>query len=76
VNALYRDTNEWNMRVKVQKTTIVALRKGGIVKETWQYNGSEVEVVNQFNYLGILFNHLSTQKHCAIQGNKSHVQTS
>jgi hypothetical protein len=26
-------------------------RNGGTVKDTWQYNAIEVEIVNQFNYL-------------------------
>ena len=75
LNALYSYTNEWDLCVNVQKTKIVVFRNGGTVKDTWQYNGSEVEVVNQFNYLGMLFNYngkfLSTQKHCATQGNKA-----
>ena len=49
LNALYSYTNEWNLCVNVQKTKIVVFRNGGIVKDTWLYNGSEVEVVNQFN---------------------------
>lgn len=40
-----------------------------------EYNGNNVDVVNQFNYLGMVSNYngkfLSTQKHCVIQGTKT-----
>lgn len=65
------------LSVNVQKTKIVIFRNGKRVKddEKWEYNSKYIEVVNQFNYLGMLFNYngkfLSTQKHCAAQGNKA-----
>lgn len=38
-------------------------------------NGNTIVIVNQFNYLSMLFNYngkfLSTQKQCAPQGNKA-----
>lgn len=40
-----------------------------------EYNGNNVDVVNQFSYLGMVSNYngkfLSTQKHCVIQGTKT-----
>ena len=59
------------------KTKIVVFRNGGNVTKTekWIYNGQVLEVVNTFNYLGMLFNHngkfLQTQKHVAEQGRKA-----
>ena len=47
----------WNLTVNVDKTKIMVFRKGGILsrREKWLYNGAEIEIVNQFNYLGIIF---------------------
>ena len=43
--------------------------------EKWFYNGSELETVNEFNYLGMLFNYNGkfnlTQKQLADQGRKA-----
>ena len=41
----------------MDKTKIMVFRKGGILsrREKWLYNGAEIEIVNQFNYLGIIF---------------------
>ena len=59
LNTLYRYTKEWNLTVNVQKTKIVVFRNGKYVRdeEKWTYDGKNVEVVNQFNYLGLLFNY-------------------
>ncbi len=37
----------------------MVFRKRGPVKqnETWTYNGGHIEVVNDFNYLGVVFNY-------------------
>ena len=47
----------WNLTVNVDKTKIMVFRKGGILsrREKWLYNGADIELVNQFNYLGIIF---------------------
>ena len=41
----------------------------------WTYNGKNIEVVDQFNYLGVLFNNngkfTQTQRHIAEQGRKA-----
>ena len=47
----------WNLTVNVDKTKIIVFRKGGLLsqRERWFYNGAEIEIVNQFNYLGVVF---------------------
>lgn len=49
------DCNDWNLSVNVCKTKIVVFRKSGRLKQTerWFYNKEEVEIVNQFTYLGL-----------------------
>ena len=43
----------------MSKTKAMVFRKRGGLKrgETWLYNGYPVEVVNNFNYLGVIFNY-------------------
>ena len=55
---LYNYCNTWSLSVNTDKTKIVAFRKRGKLKanERWFYNGQEIEVVNDFNYLGVVFN--------------------
>ena len=47
---------KWNLKVNVDKTKIVVFQKGGnlIRNEKWTYNGEETEIVNSFNYLGMV----------------------
>ena len=47
------------MSLNVSKTKIVVFRNGGVLRENdkWFYHGNEIEVVNEFNYLGLLFNY-------------------
>ena len=54
---LYNYCNTWSSSVNTDKTKIVAFRKRGKLKanEHWFYNGQEIEVVNGFNYLGVVF---------------------
>ena len=41
-------------------------------KDVWLYNNEELDIVDKFNYLGIMFNYHSkfskTQKHASEQG--------
>lgn len=54
---LHEYCTRWNLNVNIQKTKIVVFRKGGGLGQIyhWQYAGQEIEIVNSFNYLGILF---------------------
>ena len=42
----------WKLTVNVIKTKIVIFRKGGI---KFTYKGLEIEIVNKYSYLGVLF---------------------
>jgi hypothetical protein len=59
------------------KTKIIVFRNHGVLKdsENWYYNGKSLDIVNLFNYLGILFNNNGKfnveQKHLAQQGKKA-----
>ena len=59
LNVLYEYTKNWKLSVNVSKTKIVVFRNGGKTKdhEKWCYNDSEVEIVNQFTYLGVILNY-------------------
>ena len=77
LRALKQYTNEWKLHVNTDKTKILIFRNGARINnnERWLYDGTEIEVVNQFCYLGMLFNYngkfLHTQKHIADQGRKA-----
>ena len=45
------------LEVNLDKTKIIVFRKGGFLgkNEKWFYNNQPVEVVNEYNYLGITF---------------------
>lgn len=70
-------TDEWGLVVNVAKTKIVVFRNGGKLRtdEKWEYKGEILEVLDQFVYLGVLFNFngkfLVTQKQLASQGRKA-----
>ena len=48
---------KWNLYVNVEKTEIMIFRKGGVLNklDQWFNAGNEIEIVNSFNYLGVLF---------------------
>ena len=56
LNYLEMFCTKWNLNVNIDKTKIVVLRKGGILNrnEKWTHSGEEIEIVNSFNYLGIV----------------------
>ena len=61
----------------MQKTKIVTLRNGGKLRNTenWSYNDYNIDIVSEFNYLGVLMSSngtfFKTQKHVADQGRKA-----
>jgi hypothetical protein len=59
LNTLYNYCNMWGLKVNTSKTKIVVFRKrGGLLPmEHWTYNGDIIDVVNDFNYLGTVFNY-------------------
>jgi hypothetical protein len=78
LDTLHCYNDEWNLTLNVDKTKIVVFRNGGKIRENekWFYNGKEIEVANQFKYLGMLFDyngkHNVTQKHVAELGRKAY----
>lgn len=59
LNNLHDYCSKWGLEVNTVKTKIVVFRKRGrlYANENWTYNGTELEVVNDFNYLGVVFNY-------------------
>ena len=57
LNLLYEYCQSWGLKVNTEKTKIMVFRKGGNLKSTenWEHNGTPIEVVNDFNYLGTVF---------------------
>jgi hypothetical protein len=47
----------WKLTVNINKTKVMIFRKGGRLPRNIRvmYNGSEIEIVNKFTYLGIVF---------------------
>ena len=59
LNLLKDYCNKWGLAVNTNKTKVVVFRKRGNTRqnETWKYNGYSLEVVDNFNYLGTIFNY-------------------
>jgi hypothetical protein len=57
LNSLEQYCNKWHLTVNVNRTKIVVFRKGGALNRQyrWSYAGNEIEIVQNFNYLGIVF---------------------
>lgn len=77
LNTLQLYTNEWNLDVNVSNTKVVIFRNGvnNRTNEKWLYNSENLEIVNQFVYIGVVFNcngiFFTTQKQLATQGRKA-----
>ena len=61
---LYTYCNHWGLQVNTIKTKVVVFRKrGGLLPtESWTYNSQPIQVVNDFNYLGVVFNYTGNFK--------------
>ena len=57
LNSVHSYTDEWSLRVNVEKTKVVVFRNGGKIhhNEHWIYDNVGLEIVNEFKYLGLLF---------------------
>ena len=77
LDSLSKYNHTWDLTLNTNKTKIVVFRNGGKLRdnEKWYYNGCQLESVNKFNYLGILFFYNGkfsrTQKRAAEQGRKA-----
>ena len=51
--------NKWGLQVNTEKTKIIVFRKRGGLRnnESWTYKEDNLEVINNFNYLGTVFNY-------------------
>jgi hypothetical protein len=61
LNKFYEYCNTWGLQVNVDKSKCMVFRKrGGLRKrEAWFYDANSyiLENVNDFNYVGVAFNH-------------------
>ena len=58
LDALSDYCDKWSLRVNVDKTKVVVFSRGKIRKmPTIKYKGRSLEVVFEFQYLGVCFNH-------------------
>ncbi|KAH3788003.1 hypothetical protein DPMN_166131 [Dreissena polymorpha] len=59
LNILKTYCDTWGLNVNTSKTKIIVFRKRGGLRHTgsWTYNGENIEVVSDFNYLGKVFNY-------------------
>ena len=58
LDLLYEYCTKWGIEVNTEKTKIIVFKKGGRLRrsEQWSYNGVPLETVQNFNYLGVVFN--------------------
>ena len=59
LNSLHNYAVKWDLTVNTEKTKVIVFRNGGKIREyeDWSYDGHELEIVDQFNYLGMLLNY-------------------
>ena len=57
LDLLHTYCNSWGLEVNTEKTKIMVFRNRGLLLrgENWTYNNQEIEVVDEFNYLGTIF---------------------
>lgn len=58
LDILYDYCLKWKLTINVNKTKVMIFRKGGLLPRNLEftYNGTLLEIVSQFKYLGIVFN--------------------
>ena len=76
LNELLQYTKKWSPTVNVAKTKVMVFRYNNIdVTDKWYFDGDELEVVNEFTYLGIRLNYNGTfnvaQKQLSLQCRKA-----
>lgn len=65
LDTFYHYCITWKMKVNVDKTKIVIFSKGRMpVNLQFKYNGKDIEIVKDFNYLGIYFSRSGSFKTC------------
>ena len=77
LDILYRYCTRWKLTLNVTKTKILVFRARGKLSfnDKWYYNGNELEIVDFFPYLGMVFSYTGsftqTQLVLAQQGRKA-----
>ena len=77
LNVLGEYCQRWKLKLNIEKTKIVVFRAGGRLSglDSWSYNGTPLEIVNCFTYLGICLSYTGsfakTQVTLAKQGRKA-----
>ena len=66
LDVLVNYCNRWKLKVNIDKTKIMVFRKGGVLPRnlTFYYNGQQLEIVNKFEYLGVVFTASSSFSEC------------
>ena len=56
-NILSEYCDRWKLKVNLSKTKVMIFRKGGRLPNdiAFRYKGTEIEIVQQFSYLGVVF---------------------
>ncbi|KAI4475723.1 hypothetical protein M0802_015052 [Mischocyttarus mexicanus] len=74
LRSVLKDLERWadgnRMEVNARKTKVMVFRNGGRVKDVgkWKFKGDEIQVVNNFKYLGYWF---TSKNSCWLHGRKS-----
>ena len=57
LDSLHEYCQSWKLKVNTQKTKVMVFRKGGILPRNLRFvnDGQNIEIVNKFVYLGIVF---------------------
>ena len=77
LNTFSEYCDKWRLTVNIAKTKIIIFNCRGRPKQTTKFTlrGSEIEITNEYKYLGIYFNQsgafASAKKHVAEQANKA-----
>jgi len=58
LNAMYVNCDNWKLEVNASKTKVVIFSKGKCkILPTFYFNGTKLDIVEDFSYLGIKFNY-------------------
>ena len=62
LNLLYEYCQKWGLTVNTDKTKVLIFRKRGRVDNrlVFTYNDNQLDIVDNFNYLGVVFNYTGT----------------
>ena len=65
----------WKLHINYTKTKIIIFSKGEAIRYVFTMNSNDIEIVNEYKYLGVLFSSnnsfTTTKKHIAEQGSRA-----